>query len=82
MSSEKIDLRTPREEAYDRECQEIADRFRELMEYSPSVSRAMERIAMERRTHRETIRHRLVRCGAYQPGTRAGKNNGNQIIDK
>ena len=75
--AEKIDLRTPREAALDREAEEIAVRFRELMKYSPSACRAMERIAVERETTRETVRARLIRVGAYTPGTRAGRSNGN-----
>lgn len=76
---EKIDLRTPREAAYDRECEAVAVRFRELMEYAPSASRAMERVAYEFHTSRETVRARLIHAGAYTPGKRVGRRNGNEV---
>lgn len=76
---ERIDYRTPREMAVEKENEEIARRFVELMEYFPSASRAMAQIAAERRSSRETVRHRLVRCGAYIPGARVGRSNGNKV---
>ena len=80
MDKERVDFRTPRERRLDRESEIIARRFAELMEYSPSANRAIIRIADEMRSNRETIRHRLVRCGAYIPGKRAGRNNDNQVV--
>ena len=77
--TERIDYRTPREVAIDQENEAIAARFRELMEYFPSAARAMEQVAKERRSTRETIRCRLVKCGAYVPGKKAGRNSGCQV---
>lgn len=82
MAEERIDLRTPREVAYDLETERIVARFRELMEYAPSASRAMDRVAQEWHTSRVNIRHRLVRSGAYIPGSRRGRNNGYQVMEK
>ena len=76
---EKIDYRTPREMAVDLENEAIAKRFFELMEYFPSAARAMEQVARERRSTRETIRSRLVKCGAYIPGKRSGRNSGCRV---
>lgn len=76
---ERIDYRTPREVAIDRENAEIAGRFLELMEYFPSAARAMDQVAKERHSTRETIRGRLVKSGAYVPGKRSGRNSGCQV---
>ena len=77
--TERIDYRTPHEVAFDEETERIANRFRELMEYFPSASRAMVRLAFEENMSREAIRARLTKCGAYVPGKRRGRNSGNRV---
>ena len=76
-SMEKIDLRTDRERVYDEEVALIVARYRELIPYAPTPTRAMNRIAEEMGIQPGTVRYRLKAAGVYVPGTRPGNRNGN-----
>lgn len=75
--SEKIDLRTDRERIYDEEVALIVARYKELMPYAPTPTRAMNRIADEMGLQPGTVRYRLKAAGVYVPGHGHGNRSGN-----
>lgn len=80
--AERVDLRTPHEKEKDALYARMGDRFLELMEYSPSISRAVAQVAKEFETTRQTCRLRLIRAGVYHSGTRPGNGNGCSVIPR
>ena len=80
--SEKLDMRTPFEKARDKRREDAVERFRELMEYSPSVTRSILQVAKEYKVTKETVRLWIIREGAYQKGERGGVGNGGRVIPR
>lgn len=75
-------MRTPHEKERDALYDRMGDRFLELMEYSPSISRAVVQVAKEFGTTRQTARTRLIKAGVYHSGTHPGNGNGCSIIPR
>ena len=80
--AEKVDMRTPYERAKDERRGKAAERFRELMEYAPSATRAITQVAKEFSVTKETVRLWIVREGVYQKGSRGGQKNGCHVIPR
>lgn len=73
MAKPKYDLRTEREKRRDNEAEVIAKRFKELLPYAPSITRAITTIAGELGVHPTCVRSRLIKMGIYTPGNIKGR---------
>ena len=78
--TDRIDFRTPHERAMDEDREARAARFRELMEYAPSATRAINQMAKEWGITREAMRLSLIKIGVFRKGTRAGYKNGCAVV--